>query len=115
MSLNILLLLAAFVASNSATEISPKRAECGGTFTSDNETIAYPDGTYSETLYPGEVCVWTIHLSTEMDIGFIFSKFDFHSISSNFDCSDSGIRIYPLTNLKVNFSLLVNRTDVVEL
>jgi len=96
----ILLLLAAFVASNCAIEISPKREECGGTFTSDYETISYPAGTASDALYPGEVCVWTIHLSTEMDIGFTFSKFDFHSISPNFDCSDSGIRIYPLTNQK---------------
>jgi len=98
MFINILLLLVAFAASSCAIEISPKREECGGTFTSDYEVFSYPAG--SESLYPGEVCVWTVHLSTEMDIGFTFSKFDFHSISPNFDCSDSGIRIYPLANEK---------------
>jgi len=103
MIVNILLLLAAIVPSNSDTEISPKREEYEGTFTSDYETVSY--SARGDTLYP-EVCAWTV----------TFSKFDLHSISPNFDCSDSEIRIYPFTNKKVNFGLLVNRTeDAVEL
>ena len=74
-----------------ALESSPL-ALCGGAIESDADSVSY-----SGALLPGEVCVWTIHLTSQFGFGFNFTQLDVHSQSS--DCSDGGIRIYALTNL----------------
>lgn len=67
-------------------------AICGGAIESDSDTLIFQ----KSPLTPGEICVWTIHLTSQVAFGLNFSTFD---VKSRFlDCTDGGLRIYALNN-----------------
>jgi len=69
------------------------REQCGGTITSDSSSLIFPGN--SESIRPGETCVWTILLETTRDFRMNFRHFD----SNSTDCEEGGVRIYSLSNL----------------
>jgi hypothetical protein len=75
---------------------STKRTQCGGTITADAESLIFPgDG---DSILPGEVCVWTLHLETTNDFRFNFQQFN-SSSSTGSDCEGGGMRLYSISNL----------------
>jgi len=80
----------------SQDETQVRRSECGGTLKADTNSLSYP-GVAGESLIPGEICVWTIHLETTRDFRLNFTQFDVNA--SNSSCVNGALRLYSLSNL----------------
>jgi hypothetical protein len=75
---------------------STKRTQCGGTITADAESLIFPgDG---DSILPGQVCVWTLHLESTNAFRFNFQQFN-SSSSTGSDCDGGGMRLYSISNL----------------
>jgi len=85
-----------FLGALSQDQKQVRRSECGGTLKADTNSLAYP-GVEGESLIPGEICVWTIHLDTTRDFRFNFTQFDVNA--SNSSCVNGALRLYSLSNL----------------
>jgi hypothetical protein len=75
---------------------SSKRTLCGGTIIADADSLIFPGE--GDSILPGEVCVWTLHLESTNDFRFNFQQFD-SSSSTGSDCEGGGMRLYSISNL----------------
>jgi hypothetical protein len=73
-----------------------KRTQCGGTLTADADSLIFPGE--GDSILPGEVCVWTLHLESTNDFRFNFQQFN-SSSSTGSDCEGGGMRLYSISNL----------------
>jgi hypothetical protein len=71
-------------------------SKCGGTVTADADSLIFPGE--GDSILPGEVCVWTLHLETTNDFRINFQQFN-SSSSTGSDCQGGGMRLYSITNL----------------
>jgi hypothetical protein len=77
------------------TTSQAKRNECGGQLIADSDSVDFPGE--GETILPGEVCVWTVHLNSTRDFRLNFKRFNI--AASNSRCTEAGVRIYSISNL----------------
>jgi hypothetical protein len=93
----VLLTTLAFLVDGSADELdSSKRTQCGGTVTSDADSLIFPGE--GDSILPGEVCVWTLHLETTNGFRFNLKQLN-SSNSTGSDCEGGGMRLYSISNL----------------
>jgi hypothetical protein len=92
----VLLTTLALLVEGSADELDSKRTQCGGTVTADADSLIFPGE--GDSILPGEVCVWTLHLETTNDFRFNFQQFN-SSSSTGSDCEGGGMRLYSISNL----------------
>jgi len=100
---NLIVLLSVALASSAAQSNLPKAAvgndelfqnQCGGPLEADSDSLTYPR--QGQSIQPGEMCVWTIHLQTTKAFAFNFTNLN---VNSSSECADGSVRIYSLTNL----------------
>ncbi|CAL8097831.1 unnamed protein product [Orchesella dallaii] len=107
MKLRISLFLAALAAPTtliSAQKLSEIPSEfdqetrCGATIEADSGTLIVPSS--GQTIAPGSLCVFTIHLQTTATFRLNISSLNISgSQQEDLDCSAASVRIYSLTNL----------------
>jgi hypothetical protein len=92
----LLLTTLAFLVEGSTKLDSTKRTQCGGTITADAESLIFPGE--GDSILPGEVCVWTLHLESTNAFRLHFQQFN-SSSSTGSDCEGGGMRLYSISNL----------------
>jgi hypothetical protein len=95
--LQVVLTLALAILVEGSDELESKRSQCGGSVTADADSLIFPGK--GDSILPGEVCVWTLHLESTNDFRFNFQQFN-SSSSTGSDCEGGGMRLYSISNLE---------------
>ncbi|ODM97638.1 CUB domain-containing protein 2 [Orchesella cincta] len=97
----LLAILAAFavVVSHAEKTIEDvdQETRCGATIEADSGTLVVPNS--GQTIAPGSICIFTIHLQTTNTFRLNISNLDVSGNERDDDCSEAAVRIYSLTNL----------------
>ncbi|ODM97641.1 CUB domain-containing protein 2 [Orchesella cincta] len=86
--------------SNAEIKISEdldQETRCGASIEADSGSLTVPNS--GQTIAPGSICIFTIHLQTTNTFRLNISSLDISGGERDEDCSEAAVRIYALTNL----------------